>query len=372
MGLPTSPDIVAPAAVTLGELLVSAVALGASDLHIRSGVAPLVRIDGELHSLDTPPLSEHDATRLVDEALAREADRLAYQQKLQHDFALVDEHGERFRGSAYRMRGTSAMVLRHVRGVVPTLADLGLPPVIRNLALTTSGLIIVAGPTGSGKSTTLASMVDCINASRACHILTIEDPIEFTHQDQLASVSQREVPTDTPDFASALRSGMRQDPDVILVGEIRDLETMTTALYAAETGHLVLASLHAKSSVDAINRILDIFPSHEQRQARNSLAESLRGVICQRLVPTIRGGRRALCIEVAVGTTRLQDAIADPDRMSELESIIADGQFYGMRTFQQDLVRLVVGKTISLEEAEQVSSRPSDLRVALKQAGFKE
>lgn len=369
MGLPLSPDMLATRP-SLGDLMALAVQAGASDLHIRAGTPPLIRVNGALRPCDSTALSGLEAETLVLEALRDPRDRHAFEDRREHDFAVTDAHGERFRGSAYLMRGTLAMVLRHVQSRIPTLAELELPPVLRNLALATSGLIIVAGPTGSGKSTTLAAMIECINASRACHILTIEDPIEFLHTDQLASISQREVHTDTASFATALRSGLRQDPDVIMIGEIRDLETLRTALYAAESGHLVAASIHAKSATDAVNRIIDTFPADEQAQARSSLAESLRGIVCQRLIPSLRGGRREMALEIAIGTVRLQEAIVED--VAAIEEIVADGQFYGMRSFEQDLVRLVVGHAISADEAEHNCSRPADLRVALRQAGFKE
>jgi twitching motility protein PilT len=268
------------------------------------------------------------------------------------------------------MRGTASMVLRHVREHVPTIDELGLPPVVTEFAGLQSGLVVVAGPTGSGKTTTLASLIDLVNRTRRCHILTIEDPIEFLHRDQLSTVSQREIHTDTEDFATALRSGMRQDPDVILVGEIRDLETLRTALQASETGHLVLASLHAKSAVDAVNRMIDMFPAGEQRQARAALAESLMGVVCQRLVAAQRHEGRLPVVEVLASNGRVRDAISDPEKTVLINEIIAEGEFYGMRTLEQDLVRLVLGGEISLEDAEGVVGQASDLHVALKRAGY--
>ncbi len=374
MVLPTGPDLVLAAAphapVRLADLLAQAVAMGASDVHIKASAVPAVRVDGDLRPTGFPVLTERQAAFLVEQALVAAADRETLLRDGQVDFAYVDDTGERFRGNAYRTRGATAMVLRHVRAHVPALGDLGFPPVMSSLALLESGLIIVSGPTGSGKSTTLASMVDCINRSRRCHILTIEDPIEFVHHDDQASVSQREVLTDTVDFASALRAGMRQDPDVILVGEIRDAETMRTALQAAETGHLVLTSLHAKTVVDAVNRVVDLFPRDEQQQMRRSMAETLRALVCQRLLPT--GGRRALALELCVGTTRVQDAIADAERTADLEEILSESGFYGMRTFQQDLVDLVMSGRVTLAEAEKVATRPTDLRVALRRAGSKE
>jgi twitching motility protein PilT len=215
-------------------------------------------------------------------------------------------------------------------------------------------------------------MIDAVNAERRCHILTIEDPIEYIHHDRLATISQRELQTDTLEFGRALRSAMRQDPDVILIGEIRDRVTMETALQAAETGHLVLATLHAKTAVDAVNRVIDIFPPDEQRQARASIAESLQGVLCQHLVKSARGPGRVMVMEIAVGTVRIKESIANPDKTGELQDIVADGQFYGMRTFEQDAVRLVMSGEITVAEAEKVVTRSADLHVALRRAGYRE
>jgi twitching motility protein PilT len=230
----------------------------------------------------------------------------------------------------------------------------------------------VCGPTGSGKTTTLAAMIDVINGERRCHVLTIEDPIEFLHSNKLATISQRELHTDTSEFERALRSGMRQDPDVILIGEIRDSETMRTALQAAETGHLVLASMHARTIVDSVNRALDLFPVEEQRQARASIAESLQGIMCQHLVNSASGTGRTMVLEVAVATPRIREAILDESKTSSLQDVVAEGQYYGMHTFEQDAVRLVLAGSISVAEAEKVVSSPADLHVALRRAGYRE
>lgn len=367
-GLEHATAVVGPQ--TLGVLLRLAVAQGASDLHIRAGSPPLLRIAGRLHPVEHAALNADDAEALVLDALVLPRDREAFLGRQECDFALQVDGVGRFRGNAYRMRGTSSMVLRHVREHVPTIEELGLPSVVTEFAALQAGLVIVAGPTGSGKTTTLASLIDLVNRTRHCHILTIEDPIEFLHGDQLSTVSQREIHTDTEDFATALRSGMRQDPDVILVGEIRDLETLRTALQASETGHLVLASLHAKSAVDAVNRMIDMFPAGEQRQARAALAESLMGVVCQRLVAAQRREGRLPVVEVLSSNGRVRDAISDPEKTVLIGEILADGGFYGMRTLEQDLVRLVLGGEVSLEDAEGVIGQASDLHVALKRSGY--
>ena len=374
--MPVVESVVAPAEVVLcapelSSILATAVAHGASDVHVRSGAPPLIRVDGRLHPLGVPPLTPDTAMALVLSALVTDEDREAFLRDRECDFALTEDGVGRFRVNAYRTRGAAAMVLRHVKEVIPSLEALGLPKVVRELALKQSGLVLVCGPTGSGKTTTLAAMVDVINDERNCHVLTIEDPIEYLHHDKSATISQRELHTDTRDFDRALRSGMRQDPDVILVGEIRDTVTMRTALQAAETGHLVLASLHARTVVDAVNRVIDIFPIDEQRQARASVAESLRGIVCQHLVAAASGNGRTVMVEIAVSTPRIREAIVDPDKTSLIQDIVADGDYYGMRTFQQDAVRRVMAETVSLDEAEKVVSRVADLHVALRKAGFR-
>ncbi len=369
MALPTAPIDVTP---DLSDILRSAVAHGASDVHIRAGAPPLMRVNGELWPLDLPVLTPEASEQVVRSALPTDQERTAFATDHECDFALDMPGIGRFRANAYRARGSASMVLRHVKEVIPTFAELGLPSTVRELALVPGGLVLVCGPTGSGKTTTLAAMIDAINASRRCHILTIEDPIEFLHHDQSSTISQRELHTDTMQFSRALRSGMRQDPDVILIGEIRDVETLRTALQAAETGHTVLASLHAKTIVDAVNRIIDIFPVEEQRQARTSIAESLQGIVCQHLVASRAGGGRTVVVEVAVTTPRMREAILDPAKTSTIEDIVAEGEYYGMRTFQQDAVRLVMVGAITAEEAEKVVSRVSDLHVALRRAGYRE
>ena len=373
MALPTQPPhAVEIVPLTLRDLLRAAVQQGASDVHIRAGAVPLLRVGGDLWPLDVPPLTPEQAEALVLSALPSERDRTSFRDDREADFAVNDPEVGRFRANAYWSRGGAAMVLRHVKASIPSFEDLGLPPTVRDLAERTSGLILVCGPTGSGKTTTLAAMISHINATRRCHILTLEDPIEFLHNDQLATVSQRELHTDTLDLSRALRAAMRQDPDVILVGEIRDVDTMRTALQAAETGHLVLASLHAKSVVDAVNRVIDIFPMEEQRQARATIAESLQGVLCQQLVSSARGTGRRMVLEVAVANPRVRDAIADLDKTGQLEDIVAEGEYYGMRTFEQDAVRLVLAGDITVQEAEKVVPRVADLHVALRRAGYRE
>lgn len=332
----------------------------------------MMRVNGDLWPLDVPPLDPDDALALVLEAMPDADARESFLRDRECDFALSRDGIGRFRVNAYRSRGSAAMVLRHVRTSVPTVSELGLPPVVSELALKSSGLVLVCGPTGSGKSTTMAAMIDIINTERRCHILSIEDPIEFMHTDKQSTISQREVHTDTTSFGRALRSGMRQDPDVILIGEIRDAETMRIALQASETGHLVLASLHAKTVVDAVNRVLDIFPADEQRQARISLADAIQGVMCQHLVQNLQSDGRVMVMEIGVATQRFREAVADPDKTVLLDEVVSEGEYYGMKTFQQDAVRLVMSGQITAVEAEKVVASPADLRVALRRAGYRE
>lgn len=327
----------------------------------------LVRVAGQLEPLTAAPLGIPQVRDLVMSALPAWTDNAAEQ-----DFALTLDGVGRFRGNAYLTRGVPAMVLRHVRSEIPRLDSLGLPATLRDLALLSDGLVLVCGPTGSGKSTTLAAMVGAINESRTCHVLMVEDPIEFLHEDNIASISQREIQTDTTDFSQALRAGLRQDPDVIVVGEVRDLATLRTALQAAETGHLVLASMHARTVQDAVNRIMDLFPADEQQQARTALSEALRAIICQRLVTAAHGRSLQVVTEVAISTERLRQALLDPDKLSAMHDILAEGEFYGMHTFEQDAVRLVLSTQIVPSEAEKVVPNAADLHVALRKAGFRD
>ncbi|MFN8077182.1 MAG: PilT/PilU family type 4a pilus ATPase [Kineosporiaceae bacterium] len=339
-----------------------------SDLHLKVGSPPRVRIDGRLRKLQAPTLTPEDTERFVDEVL-REDLREEFARTHEADFAYSLPGVGRFRVNAFRARGTCGLVFRRVSiGAIP-LEDLGLPPVIGKLALEPRGLVLVTGPTGSGKSTTLAGMVDLINSSREVHVVTIEDPIEILHHDKLAMVNQREVRVDTSDFATALRAAMRQDPDVILVGEMRDQETVRAALAAAETGHFVMSTLHTTDAKETIARVIDFFPPHEQHQVRLSLGGALRGIICQRLVPRADGLGRCVAMEVCVNTGRVYDAIVDEEKTSQLTDLIAEGSFYGMQTFDQHLIALVRDGVVTVDDAMAASSRPHDLGVELRRLG---
>jgi twitching motility protein PilT len=260
--------------------------------------------------------------------------------------------------------------MRRVRPSSASFEELGLPEVIRQLADEPRGLVLATGPTGSGKTTTLAAMVDHINHTRECHIVTIEDPLEVLHSDDLASINQREVGFDVVDFARAVRSAMRQDPDVILVGEMRDTETVSAALSAAETGHLVLSTLHTIDATETVGRIVDFFPPYQQGQVRVVLAGTLRGTICQRLVRRADGTGRVPALEVMVVNGRIQECIVDPLRTSEIKDIVAEGDYYGMQTFDQSLAELIEAGTIDLGSAMAVASNPHDLRVVLQRRGL--
>ena len=260
------------------------------------------------------------------------------------------------------------MVLRKLRLGGPTFEEVGLPQIVQTLAEETRGLVLVTGPTGSGKTTTLSALIEHINATRSVHIVTIEDPIEVLFHDKTASINQREVGEDTPGFLDAMRAAMRQDPDVILIGEMRDGETVQAALQAAETGHLVLSTLHTLDATETVNRVVDFFPPHQQQQARLTLAGSLRGIVSQRLVPTRTGGR-VPCMEILVNTGRVSARIADPKATSEIREVIAEGEYYGMRTFDQSLVELVRRGEVQVEAALEASSEPHDLELMPKRAG---
>ena len=340
-----------------------------SDLHCKVGSPPRVRIDGRLRRLQVRSLTAQDTEHMVQEVLRPDLAE-AFRRTNEADFAYSIPDCGRFRVNAFRARGSAGLVFRRVSiGAIP-LADLGLPPVLASLALEPRGLVLVTGPTGSGKTTTLAGMIDLVNAEREVHVVTIEDPIEVLHFDKLAMINQREVRVDTEDFEVALRAAMRQDPDVILVGEMRDMETVKAALAAAETGHFVMSTLHTTDAQETINRVIDFFPPHEQKQVRLSMAGALRGIICQRLVPRADGKGRCVVMEIAVNTGRIADAIADPDKTSGIGALIADGGYYGMQSFDQHLVTLIRDGVITLEAAMLASTSPHDLTVELRRLGL--
>ncbi len=340
-----------------------------SDLHCKVGSPPRVRIDGRLRRLQVRSLTAADTQHMVEQVLRPDLVE-EFLRTNEADFAYSIPNCGRFRVNAFRARGSAGLVFRRVSIGAIALEELGLPAVLNTLALEPRGLVLVTGPTGSGKTTTLAGMVDLVNQEREVHIVTIEDPIEVLHFDKLAMVNQREVRVDTEDFGTALRAAMRQDPDVILVGEMRDSETVKAALSAAETGHFVMSTLHTTDAQETVNRIIDFFPPHEQKQVRLSLAGALRGIICQRLVPRSDGEGRCVVMEIAVNTGRIADAIADPDKTSTINGLIADGGYYGMQSFDQHLVTLIRDGVVTLEAALIASTAPHDLTVELRRLGL--
>ena len=344
------------------------VAVAGSDLHLKADRPAYVRVDGELTAVDVlPPLTSADTAAIARQLMP--PDRWErFEGRSEADFAYALADGTRFRVAAFSQLGKVGLVLRRLATGGPSFEELGLPAAVRRLAEEHRGLVLVAGPTGSGKTTTTAAILGHINATRRCHIVTIEDPIEIIHGDNLALVDQREIGTDTDSFATALRSAARQDPDVIFVGEMRDPETTAAALQAAATGHLVISTLHTTSAKDTVTRIVDLFPPYQQGQARLSLANSLQGIVCQRLVPRAGGGRVA-ALEVMVVTSRIQELLLDPAQTGGIVDAIAEGDYYGMQTFDQHLLELHKGGRVTLQDAMENASSPHDFRIAMRAAG---
>nr|MBA2528893.1 PilT/PilU family type 4a pilus ATPase [Euzebyales bacterium] len=342
---------------------------GGSDLHLKAPGPAYVRIDGELSEVhDLPALSVEDTARFAAGILSPQL-QARFDRGEEADLAYSIPGVGRFRVAVFWQRGSVGMVLRRVLPGAQTFDELNLPPAVRKLAEEHRGLVLVTGPTGSGKTTTTAAMIGHVNATRRCHIVTIEDPIEILHPDQLAIVDQREVGVDTANFSTALRSVARQDPDVIFIGEMRDTETVGAALQAAETGHYVISTLHTTNATETINRIVDLFPPHQQGQARLSLANSLKGIVCQRLLPQVGGGRVA-AIECLVVTTRIREFVLDPEQTGMIEDAILDGAYYGMQTFDQHLLALYREGQVTLREAMTAATSPHDFRIAVRAAGL--
>ena len=340
----------------LTALLSFAKEQGASDVHISSGVAPLLRIRGHMTPLDMPAL-DADETRAVLFDILNDEQKRSFEERHDIDFAFEIPGVSRFRGNLLVQKRGMAAVFRLVPSKILSLEDLGLPQVLRDLSNREKGLVVVTGPTGSGKSTTLAAMVDYINRTRHGHILTIEDPIEFVHESKSCLVNQREVGPHTDSFSNALRGALREDPDVILVGELRDLETTALAISAAETGHLVLATLHTNSAAKTIDRIIDIFPANQQAQVRTMLSESIEGVVAQSLLPTKDGTGRVAALEILVGVPALRNLIRE-DKTAQILSVIQTGAQFGMQSLDQSLRDLVMQGRLSREEAMRKSSNP--------------
>jgi twitching motility protein PilT len=342
---------------------------GGSDLHLKSGSAPLFRVDGDLTLDSSAELLQPDDTESALRALLDDEVKLEeFDQEHEVDFSYEIPGTARYRINAFRQRGLTSLVCRAIPHHISTIEELSLPPVVRELAEEERGIVLLTGTTGSGKSTTLAAMIDHMNHTMSKHIVTIEDPIEFVHQDKRSAINQREVGMDTASFKRALRRVLRQDPDVILVGEMRDEETVQTALSAAETGHLVLSTIHTVDAAESINRMLDFFPPHQHGQARSMIAGTVKGVISQRLVPGANGGRVAVC-EILRMTGRVRDMIVDPAQTGKLVEVITTGGYYGMQTFDQALFGHVKAGRVTFEDAMRVASSPHDFKLLMQADG---
>src|SRR5215218_228009 len=342
---------------------------GGSDLHIKVGVPPTVRLHGELAPLEGyQPLEPKDTEQAFHD-MGEVRSLTEFEECGEADFSYAIKGLSRFRVNGFKQRGSISIVCRAIPFDIRSVEDLGLPPVVTKLAEEQRGIILVTGTTGSGKSTTLAAMIDHINRNRTDHIVTLEDPIEYLHPDKNSIINQREVGSDTESFARAMRRVLRQDPDVILIGEMRDEETVRTALAAAETGHLVLSTLHTLDATETINRIVDFFPPHLQQQARVMLASTLRGAVSQRLVPRVGGNGRVAVCEVMVVTGRVQDLILNPQETGRITEVIAEGSYYGMQTFDQALLKHVAAENITEETAFEVASSAHNFKLMLAAQG---
>jgi twitching motility protein PilT len=345
----------------LRALLQEMIERGASDLHITAGQPPRLRIDGNLTDSTLGRTLTPDTTRQVSYSVLTESQVESFEKDNELDLSFAVENLARFRGNVFRQRGSVGMAIRQIPFDIQTFEELGLPQVLSQLSDRPRGLVLVTGPTGSGKSTTLAAMIDRINTQRTGHIMTVEDPIEFVHQHKNCMVNQREIGSDTGSFTRALKSVLRQDPDVILIGEMRDLETVQAAMTIAETGHLALATLHTNSAAESINRVIDVFPAHQQQQVRAQLAFVLEGVVTQALLPKRSGSGRAMAMEVLVATQAIRAMIRD-DKVHQIYSTMQAGKKFGMQTFNDSLYSLYMTDEVTLDECLRVSPDPAEFR----------
>lgn len=350
--------------VTMKQLLEEMVHRDATDLHISAGSPPLFRIDGVLVPSNYDVLTKEEAQQLVYSVMTEEQKK-KLEEEWEVDFSFGITGLSRFRANAYKQRGSVSIAIRTIPYKIRSFEELGLPPVVEEFASRQKGLVLVTGPTGHGKSTTLASIIEKINNERRCHILTIEDPIEYLFANKKAYITQRQVESDTKSFARALKYALRQDPDVVMIGEMRDLETISAALTISETGHLTLATLHTNSAVESINRIIDVFPPHQQQQVRTQLAFVILGIITQALLPKIGGGRVLAC-EVLVATPAVKAMIRD-NKVHQIYSLMQAGQKYGMQTMNQSLYKLYMQRKITLETALSFSRDPEELERMIKE-----
>lgn len=351
----------------INSLLEIAVKRNASDMHIKVGSPPIIRIDGALTSLQDEPKITREDVQSMTAIVLKELQREQFEKNREIDMAYSVSGLGRFRCNAYYQRGTIGIVFRVIPPKILELEELMMPLVTKKISLEPRGLILVTGTTGSGKSTTLASMIDYINAHRAVNIITIEDPIEFLHRDKISIVSQREIGSDATNFAKSLRAALRQDPDVILVGEMRDFETIKTALDAAETGHLVLSTLHTTDTVETINRIISVFPPYQHGQVRAQLGSVLKAIISMRLIPRAGGKGRVPAVEILVNTATIRSCIEEPDKTKNICDYIAEGvSQYGMQTFDQSLMGLYKRELITYEDAVSIATNPDDFILKVK------
>lgn len=344
--------------INLREMLEQMVKMGASDLHLTVGSPPVVRVDGKLQRLPHDMLTG-EMTKKLAYSMLNEKQKTKFEQQNELDFSFGIESMSRFRANMFMQRGNIAVALRQIPYEIRTFEELQLPKVMQNFAVLPRGLVLVTGPTGSGKSTTLAAIIDKINKERPVHIITVEDPIEYLHRHQTALINQREVYSDTPSFSSALKYALREDPDVVLVGEMRDLETIESALSISETGHLAFATLHTNSCAESINRIVDVFPTNQQEQIRVSLSFSLQAVVSQTLIPKIGGGR-VMALEIMVATPAIRAIIRD-DKIHQVYSMLQSGQKFGMKTMNQSLAELYLGGKITINDAMSYSHNTQEL-----------
>jgi len=352
--------------MTFKEMIQQMLARKASDLHLRVGLRPTLRIDGRLYSADDNALMPQDMDKILSQVLTESQQQRFYQRR-EMDLALSISKMGRFRINLYKQRGTVGIAIRHVNTIIPSFEELNLPDTIKNIADGRKGLIIVTGTTGSGKSTSLAAMIEHINSTRSVNVLTSEDPIEYIYRDKKSIVSQREVGGDTESFATALRHAFRQDPDIILIGEVRDADTMGIALTAADTGHLVMTTLHTMNAVETISRVISFFPPHQHQQIRLLLAGTLKSIICQRLLPRHDGPGRIPAIEILVTTASIREYIIDQLKTPLIPELIEQGAVqYGMQSFDQTIMRMFRDGTISYEEALAQSSNPEDFDLRCK------
>lgn len=353
----------------INELLRETVERNASDLHLKVDSPPVIRIDGELYVIGEEPVTpddmkEYAASVMTDRQIA------LFSEQNEIDFAFGQAGVGRFRVNIFRQRGTISIAMRQVVQLIPGFDELHLPAILKRISLEPRGLVLVTGTTGSGKTTTLASMIDYINENTRRHIVTVEDPIEIVHADKKSIINQREIGIDTRSYSTALRYVLRQDPDVIFIGEMRDLETVRTAMTASQTGHLVFSTLHTIDVSETINRIIDFFPLHQQKQVRIMLAGSLKGVISQRLLPRADGKGRVPAVEVMVMTKRIRDLVLESSQTHKIQDAIREGDYYGMCTFDQSLLSLFRQGLVTLQDAAAIATSPHDFKLMAQQEGF--